>query len=292
MRAVFGLLDRLPRRLKNRLRGGLGRARNWWVDTFRSYGPAELAVCLRSLGIREGDILMLHSAYKESSGFKGSPGAVAECFLQVLGESGNLLMVSLPTTGASYEYLGRTKVFDVRRTPSRMGLVSEFFRRRDDVVRSLHPSHPVLAHGPQAQWIVEGHESCLFPCGPDTPFDRAVELDGKLVFFDCQLNKMTFFHWLEHRIQDRVDLPLYGKDLFEVRVVDQHGKEAVVRTYAFSKEAIQRRRAHLLHDELWKRGLVRRGRIGNTEILVVNLRDIIRCVDEMADRGVFFYELS
>ncbi len=289
-RLVSDLLARVPRRWRNRLRGAYERAKLRWISEFRSYGPAELVACLRSLGIREGDTVILHSAFEGSSGFEGSPGMVADSFLEALGPGGNLLMVSLPSTGASFSYLNRVTLFDVRNTPSRMGLVSEFFRRREGVLRSLHPSHPILAFGPEAAGIVAGHERCLFPCGPGTPFDRAVDLDGKVVFFDTGLDKMTFFHWLEHRVQGRVGLPLYQEEIFEVPVVDHEGKKGTVRTYAFSQEVIARRRDYILHDEMWKKGIVKSGRVGNTRILVSRLREIVRCVDEMADRGLFFYE--
>jgi aminoglycoside 3-N-acetyltransferase len=251
-----------------------------------------LVEALRSVGVEEGDTIMLHSAFRESNGFRGTPADVADAFLTALGEAGNLIMVSLPTTGASHEYLSRLSVFDVRKVPSRMGLVSEFFRRREGVLRSLHPSHPMLAFGPRAHWIVEGHDQCLYPCGPGTPFDKAVELDGKIVFFDTGLGKMTFFHWLEHRIRDRLEVPLYQEEPFTIPVIDRDGNGGLVRTYAFSQEIIDRRRDFILHDEMFKAGIVRRGGVGNTSLLAVRLRDVIRCVDDMVSRGVFFHEVT
>jgi len=291
-RFVSGFVGFLPRAQKNRVRALFNRAKGRWVSHFRSYGPGELLDALRSIGVEEGDTIMLHSAFRESNGFRGTPTDVADAFLTAVGESGNLIMVSLPTTGASYEYLNRLSVFDVRKTPSRMGLISEFFRRREGVLRSLHPSHPMLAFGPKASWIVEGHELCPYPCGPGTPFDKAVELKGKLVFFDTGLGKMTFFHWLEHRIQDKLGVPLYHAEPYTVPVVDRHGNSGVVRTLAFSREIIDRRRDYILHAEMFRAGIVRRCRVGNTKLLAVELEDVIRCVDDMVNRGLFFHEVA
>jgi len=290
LRLLFSrILSWFPRSVRNGLRSLLVRAKRRWVQEFRSYGMVELARCIRSLGIRPGDTVMLHSAFNHLNGFRGTPGEVADAFLEVLGESGNLMMVSLPTTGASHEYLSRISVFDVRKAPSRMGLVSEFFRRREGVRRSLHPSHPMLAYGPRADWILKGHAECLYPCGPGSPFDKAVELDGKVVFFDTGLNKMTFFHWLEHRVQDHVDIPLYQDAPYAIPVIDQKGEERVVRTFAFSQEAIEARRDWILHREMLSMGIVRSARVGNTRIMAVELRDVVRCIDSMTDRGIFFY---
>ena len=280
----------LPRKYVNRVRGIVRRCTQRWTQIFRSYGREDLVKCLRAVGVREGDTVLLHAAYSESSGFQGSPKGVADAFLEALGESGNLLMVSLPTAGASHEYLRSLKAFDVSRTPSRMGVVSEFFRRRDGVLRSLHPSHPMLAHGPRAEWLLADHEQCLYPCGPDTPFDKALDLDGMVVFFDTGLGKMTFFHWLEHRVRNQVDFPLYFEDPFEVTVIDQERNERTVRTLAFSQEAIDRRRDTILHREMRRQGVVRTCRVGNTRIMAARFKEIVRCVDEMADRGVYFYD--
>lgn len=286
-----GFLARFPRRQKNRVRGVFERLKVRWVKQFRSYGTEELVANLRALGVRPGDTIMLHSAFRQANGFQGSPVSVADAFLEAVAPEGNLLMVSLPTTGASHRYLQRLRLFDVRKTPSRMGLVSEFFRRRPGVRRSLHPSHPMLVFGPEAAWIVEGHEECLYPCGPGSPFDKALELDAKVVFFDTTLDKMTFFHWLEHRVQDRVALPLYLPEPFEVPVVDADGQNQMVKTYAFSPEIIELRRDSVLHREMWAAGIVRSRRVGNTRILLTSLKEVVACVDDMASRGVFFYDL-
>ena len=94
-------------------------------------------------------------------------------------------MPSLPYGGSTYKYLKETRVFDVNRTVSQMGLIPEIFRRQEYVVRSLHPTHPVVAFGALANWFVQGHENCLYGCGPGSPFEKLaeknlLELKGRL----------------------------------------------------------------------------------------------------------------
>lgn len=282
----------MPRRHKNRLRGACATWKNWWVWRFRSYGPNELLEALRSLGIQGGDTVLLHSAFKESNGYTGSTRTVTDAFLKAVGDSGTLIMPSLPYTTSTLEYLQGAPRFDVRKTPSRMGLISEFFRRRSGVVRSLNPAHPMLAYGLKADWIVEGHERCVYSCGPGSPFDKALGLDANVVFFDTSLNSMTFFHWLEHHVQDQVEWLLYCETPFEVTVIDNLGLEKTIRTFAFSPEDIARRRDGVLHRELRTRNVIRNIRVGNTMILAARLRDIVTCVDDMTRRGVLFYDAS
>ncbi len=286
------LLSRLPRAWKARLRAGERGARRLVVGAFLSYGPERLAGALRRLGVRPGDNLMLHSAFGGEHGFRGTIDALTQVFIEAVSPGGNLLMVSLPYRSSSLAYLSRLKCFDVRKTPSMMGLVSEYFRRRAGVLRSLHPTHPVLALGPGAGALVAGHEDCLYPCGPGTPFEKFAELDGKVVFFNVPFATFTFFHYLEHLVSAEMPFALYTEHPFEVPVVDRHGQPRTVTTYVFAPEAIRRRRFERLERELRRRGLIRRTRIGASRIELIRVRDAIDCARDMLARGRPFYELG
>jgi len=288
----MSLLSTLPPPFKLWLKARLLAARRAAVRLLLSYDDRHLRRALHELGIRPGDSVMLHSAFSRDHGFLGSVEALTNVFIDAVGPDGHLLMVSLPYRSSSLQYLANLKQFDVRKTPSMMGLVSEFFRRRPDVRRSLHPTHPVLVHGPRAGWFVEAHPACRHPCGPDSPFDRLAAVDGKVVFFNVPFATYTFFHHLEHLVAPRLPFPLYTDEPFEVPVIDEEGRARTVTTHVFSAEAIRRRRFPVLEDALRKRGLIRAQRVGATRIQLVNVRDTIACVLEMAERGEFFYDLS
>ena len=280
------------RAAKNKLRSVQRKAARVRAGLFRAYGPAELREALGRLGLVAGDTVMLHSAFDPRSGFQGASADVADAFLDVLGPLGHLLMVSLPYRSSSLEYLKDLRVFDVRRTPSAMGLVSEFFRRRSDVMRSLHPTHPVLAHGPRAHEFLAGHEDQVYPCGPGTPFARLAEAGGKVLFYDVGIEYLTFFHHLEHIVSPQLPFSLYTTELFEVPVIDAAGASRTVRTHAFSREAISRRRFDRLEAWLGERGLVSEVRVGGSRILACDTRQIVTLVEEKARAGVYFYDLD
>jgi len=285
-------LSKLPRPWKARLRSEYRDARRLFVRTFMSYGPERLREGLRQVGLQSGDSVMLHSAFGPEYGFRGTIDDLTRVFLDAVGPGGNLLMVSLPYRSSSLEYLGNLKSFDVRKTPSMMGLVSEYFRHRSGVLRSLHPTHPVLAYGPGAEAIVAGHEDCLYPCGPGTPFDKLADLDGKVTFFNVPFATFTFFHYLEHLVSPEMPFSLYTEQPFHVPVVDRHGERRTVTTYVFSPDAIRRRRFEVLERELRRRGLIRRARVGNSRIEMIRVRDAIDCAREMFARGQYFYDLA
>jgi len=286
------LLDRLGPGPKRTLRGIYYTKKDQFIRTFLSYGPEELENALVKLGVRNGDTILLHSSLKSSNGFRGSAADVIDTFLRAVGSHGNLLMVSLPYLSSTYEYLRTLKSFDVRHTISRMGLISEMFRRRPNVLRSLHPTHPVLACGPKANWIVADHHNCLSPCGAGTPFEKVVLLEGKVLFFDAPFTTFTFFHYLEDLLVDTLPFPLYYPNPFEVDVIDYEGRRLSVKTLVFSPEVIRRRRFKVLEDNLQKERLIKATRIGNTQLLSIEVRKAVESTQNMLRRGIFFYDLS
>jgi aminoglycoside 3-N-acetyltransferase len=191
---------------------------------------------------------------------------------------------------SAYEYLGKGKIFDVRKTISYMGIISETFRRHSGVLRSQHPTHPILALGPKATWLIDGHEKCLYPCGIGTPFDKLRQLSGKVLFIDVSFFTFTFFHYLEERIKDRIDFPLFFPEPFEVPFINRDGKLDIMRTYVYSLEANKRRRPQILKDQLDRHRLVKYARVGNSFLQLVRTEDAVRCIDDMTAQGIFFYE--
>ena len=263
-----------------------------FVKRFLSYDARELRIALRQLGVRDGDVLMLHSAFAQHHGFSGNIEQLTDAFIEALGPRGHLLMVSLPYRSSTLEYLQRVRVFDVRRVPSMMGLVSEYFRRRPDVLRSLHPTHPVLVHGPEASWFIDGHERALYPCGPGTPFEKMADRDGIVAFFNVPFATFTFFHHLEHLVRGDLPFQLYTNETYTVSVIDRHGEPGAVRTHAFTREAIGRRRFERLEQALRARGAITAAKVGNTRMEAIRVRDAIACAREMQARGQLFYDLD
>ncbi len=280
------------RSIRLALKVWLFSARRAAVRLFRSYGADELLRAIRSLGITAGDAVMLHSAFEPHHGFRGSADALIEVFLDAVGPTGHLLMPSMPYRSSSLAYLKSGRRFDVRRTVSMMGMVSEMFRRRAGVLRSVHPTHPILVVGPQAERFVAAHPQCRYPCGPGSPFDELALAQGKVLFFNAGFATITFFHWLEHMVRDQLPFALYTDEPFDVAVIDADGNERTVTTYVYAQDAIDRRRFEIFEQAMRDRDAIRACRVGNSQLLAVDLKDAIACTQDMLRSGRIFYEMS
>lgn len=278
--------------VKNAVRSVQRRTRRTFVRWFLSYDSEQLLAALRRLGIAEGDALMVHAAFEPHHGFRGGINDAIDVFGKAVGANGHLLMPSLAYYDSLLAYLRRLDRFDVRKTPTVMGLMAEFFRRKRGVLRSAHPAHPILVQGPRAQWFVEGHEHSPHSCGAGTPFDKLLDVGGKVAFFNCTFAHFTFFHYLEHRVAPHLSFPLYHEPPFDVRIVNAQGATETIKAFAYADGMQPRRNFASLEAWLRDKGLIRTVRVGASTLLIVDLREVVAAVDEMTRAGRFFYHSS
>jgi aminoglycoside N3'-acetyltransferase/acyl carrier protein len=251
---------------------------------FSSYTPMQLENILKAMGITAGDTVLMHSAFRIFNGFAGTPDQVIECVLNIIGPSGNLVMVSMPYTGSTAAYLHGGVPFNVQHTMSAMGVITEIFRQKPGVVRSVNPAHPILAWGPAAPWIIADHEKTMYSCGKGSPFEKLVHVQAKALLFDVSLRSMTFFHYLKDLFQSTLPVKLYEEMPVESIVIDTSGNKNTVKTYVFSSES-RRYRSQNLQEALIKEEVIKTEKIGNTKLILLQLQQLIECARQMVKAG-------
>ena len=92
---------------------------------------------LRDLELSTGDIVCVHSSFSSLGYVEGGPGTFIEALEEVVGASGTIMMPAFSMTGSMLSYLESGEVFDVSKTPSKVGVVTETFRLRINICGSL-----------------------------------------------------------------------------------------------------------------------------------------------------------
>jgi aminoglycoside 3-N-acetyltransferase len=142
-----------------------------WIGT---YDTRDLEVELARRLPGDFEILMVHSSISNMFPmYRDTAGDLLKLLLRMTGHARTLAMPAFffgTPERFNREYYRCDPVFDVRRTPSQMGLVSELFRRRKGVLRSLHPTHSVCALGPLAKDLTCGHHLSPLMAGRLSPF--------------------------------------------------------------------------------------------------------------------------
>ena len=190
---------------------------------------------------------------------------------------------------SSAAYLARGAAMDVRRSPSRMGFLSEVFRRDREARRSLSPTHPLAAWGAGAASFIAGHEATPASFGPDSPFGRLVERNARILLVDAPFSTITFTHFLEDRIRETLAMPFYEAAPRDGTVIDAEGNRLSVPTLVISDAANAARREHRLVEALERIGAIRRARVGNTRLALLDCRTMVDTVDRMVASGDSFF---
>ncbi len=286
------LKNTLSKDSQRRLKQTVNKYKFNYIKKFHAYDKEKLKKALKEVGIARGDTLMVHSAYSRFSGFTGSPVDIIEALIEVVGEQGNVLMVSMPYRSSTAAYLKNNPVFDVQKTPSQMGIISEVFRKRRDVARSANPSHPLLVWGNQQADLINDHENCLYPCGPGSPFEKLHQLKGKILFFDVPFNTFTFIHYIEHLIKDDLPFNLYSDKPVCAKVNDKAGQVVDTNLFVFSEKAVKFRDPSILKKELEKNKLLKKTTIGKTTLMLVESGSVVECVNAFVAGGKTFYRME
>ncbi len=151
---------------------------------------------LLALGVRPGGVLLVHSSLRALGPAAGGPREVIAGLREALGPGGTLLLPALSYAAVTPEQ----PLFDVRTTPSCVGIIPETFRRMPGVLRSLHPTHSVCAAGPLAAELLGAHLSDSTPCGPCSPFHLMPEVGGQILMLGCGLRPNTSMHAVEELV--------------------------------------------------------------------------------------------
>ena len=212
----------------------------------------EITNDLKALGVHYGGNLLVHASLKSFGDISGGVSAVIKGIIDSIGEEGTLLMPAL-----SYESVDeKHPLFDLRNTPSCIGVLPEYFRTLDGVVRSIHPTHSVSAIGKNKILFTKDHYKDSTPCGANSPFSLLPKYNGQILMIGCGLKPNTSMH----AIEEKMNVPYLFKDKVKYKIItpDNIVKAMSIKRHNFHGYYHQRydRLEGLLSDNAMKLGKV------------------------------------
>jgi hypothetical protein len=146
-------------------------AHRWVRRTSQPEQPiklTDLKKAIINLGVRDNDILMVHSAWDGMRQLQAKPSEVIAMLRGIIGGRGTLIMPTAPI----FTIGDNIPIYDVAKSPSVHGLLSECFRRVPGTKRSPFPMATVSAIGPEAELFSRDfrNESGNTPYGIGSPY--------------------------------------------------------------------------------------------------------------------------
>ena len=152
---------------------------------------------------------------------------------EIIGAGGTVVFPTYPNHRiSSYEWLKQGNIFDIRRTPSYTGILTEFARRQRKAIRSLHPTKSVCAIGPAARELTATHQVSPYPYDTNSPYYKLIAGGGKIVGLGATTNYVSFGYCVDDAFKDEFPVRVYTDELFEVPCINYDGEQVVVKTFA------------------------------------------------------------
>lgn len=219
---------------------------------------AELVHQLRALGVKPGDVLLVHTSFRAVRPVEDGPFGLIRALREALRPEGTLVMPSW--SGNDDEPFDRTS------SPANpdLGVTADMFWRLPGVHRSDH-LQAFAAAGPAAQ-VILADPLPLPPHIPESPVGRVHDHDGKVLLLGVGHDANTTLHLAELMAQVPYRSPSYCTVL-------EHGRPVRI-DYGENNHCCVR--FALADDWLRREGLQREGRVGHAEARLMRSRDLVR----------------
>lgn len=147
----------------------------------------ELRAGFRGLGLESGSRVIVHSSLSSLGRVEGGAETVVDALLETVGSDGT---VAVPT------FTRYDEPYDPDQSSSTTGAITDALWRREDAVRSPHPTKSIAAIGPDAKSLVTDHEPSN-SIGPGSPLHRLLERDGRILLLGVDHTTNSAIHIAE-----------------------------------------------------------------------------------------------
>lgn len=255
----------------------------------KGISKTQLVNDLQKIGIRKGDSVLVHSSLSKIGFVEGGAKTVIGALMDVTGNEGTLLFPTFPAKGRNKTHLEEHPFFDITKTPSQMGSITEHFRKMEGVLRSFHPTDCVAAKGPLAEYYTGSHFGQLTPYNEHSPFRKLCDKGGKILMLGTTLNgACTNLHTLEDALDFK--FPVYDEKIFEVKMTDAKGNESVMKTKVHNPEYSAKRNCDALKPMFEKEGVLVNGMIGEAKSMLIDANKMLEVmIRNYNEKGVTMY---
>lgn len=245
-----------------------------------------------ALHVRSGDVVFVHSS-TDRLGLAFPFYRILSLIREIIGDSGTVLFPTYPKLPA-HEAVLSGEIFDVRKSPSFTGLLTEFARRQAGAIRSLNPTKSVCALGPHAQRLTATHHESPYPYDNCSPYYKLMEVGGKVIGLGVSTRNLSFVHCVDDELKDNFPVRPYFPRLFEANCRDYAGEIRTVQTYAHDPAKMKRDVARFLRTRVTpvSADAYRDLELGGMPFFWANSGPLFEIMVGLARQGTTMYERS
>jgi len=191
-------------------------------------------------------------------------------------------------------------IFDPRTSLTQLGSIPATFMDMAGENRSIHPTHAVSAIGKNAKYLTESHHLASSAYGTDSPWDRLMKIDGRIIGLGVTVWPIPLFHVLEDMELDNFPLPVRMDRTYPVKFRNFDGKIIEVPVTPldpkYQKDRIDMKHRQDLRDYFWQdfnlAGVVDVGKVGQAQSWLASAKQFYRRLELLMQEGITIYSTS
>lgn len=242
----------------------------------------QLRDILIQLGADQCDILYIHSAISFGCpNMELRKSEILSAMLDVIKSLG-VKTICMPTFTFSF---CNGKDYDPTTSASKMGLLNEYFRKQEGVIRSLDPLMSVAVLGEDKDLAIGiGHSSC----GANSTFDKLYHRDNvKFLFLGAKIGDcMTFMHYLEwlYSVDYRYDRTFVGN-------VTANGVTTRQEYDLFCRynSVIPNSNSYVYEQQMYNQSLAKIARCGDGTISIVEAKAAAAAYKDCLEKDPYYF---
>ena len=165
------------------------------------YSKDDIKEQLSKMGITHSDTVIIHTSFKAVGVVEGGPDAFIDAFCEYL--SNGLFLVPTQTWA---NVTRESPIYDPKTTEPCIGLIPRTAYKRQDGIRSLHPTHSMWACGKGAEEFVKGEENAETPARVGGAWWKLGEVGAKILLIGVDHGRNTYIHAVDEiaKLDDRL----------------------------------------------------------------------------------------
>ena len=263
----------------------------------KSYNKEQIVLELKKLGINQGMSIFVHSSLSKLGNIVRGADTVVEALIETVGKDGSIMMPGFTIRNSMFktlEYLERNDItFDYKTERPLVGAIPRSFFKLENIHRSIHPTHSVLAWGKNTEHITSGHEDCNTTFGIGTPLYKLIETNSYIMGLGSDLAHVTFYHVLED-FNKSFPIEVYGNKEYKIKMLINNKVETfLLKSHKEQKVRIEKINGTWVRTYFKKyfrrKGKLIEGKIGNANCWMIKAKDMYNCIEELMRRGITIY---
>lgn len=194
------------------------------------FSKSDILKALEPLKKAVGKPVIVHTSLRAIGEIDGGGDTLLNCLIDFFTQNGGLLLIPTHTWDK--------EILDLREKHTCLGVLPTLALKRDDAVRTMHPTHSMVVFGEKEKVsaFTEGEEYVDTPTSPNGCYGKIYNEGGLVLLIGVGQEKNTFLHCVEEMLSVPERLT---KEKREFRIIYENSECKVRKLYWFYTDEIE-----------------------------------------------------